>query len=225
MLDRRRRLRRGPPRRAAAAAAGRRRSPRRSRDDRPLAAARRGPALAAAASRRGRCSRTSGWPSSSGAGWRLPPDVLVGLLRRHRTDAARRARVLRMGGAGRDVAARAAAGAALDDHAPRRRPASTTRCPGWPSRRSSLDAARRRGPTSSSRPSSAACATARFDLTHRAVLVNFVARVRTDALLPARRRARRRRTTCPYSVAGLRHSLAELAATRAAHARGADVDR
>ena len=31
-------------------------------------------------------------------GWRLPPDVLVGLLRRHRTDAARRGRVERVGG-------------------------------------------------------------------------------------------------------------------------------
>ena len=56
----------------------------------------------------------------------------------------------------------------------------------------------------------------RYDLTHRAVLVNLVARIRTDALLPLAA-ALGAPDDRPVSLAGLCHSLAELAAT------GADV--
>jgi hypothetical protein len=53
-----------------------------------------------------------------------------------------------------------------------------------------------------------------FDLTYRAVLVNFVARMRTDALLPLAA-ALGAPDDLPYTTAGLGLSLAELAATRA----------
>ena len=75
------------------------------------------------------------------SGRRLPPDVLVGLLRRHRTDGTRLAVVRRLGGAVVDVAARAPAGPALVDHAAApaggRRSAARPGRPAGPARRCS----------------------------------------------------------------------------------------
>ena len=89
----------------------RRRWRRPSADDRPM--------LPPAAARRWR-TIVAEWPVLEDEwlhvverrGWRLPPDVLVGLLRRHRTDAARRARVRAHRRARRRLAGRAPAGAA-----------------------------------------------------------------------------------------------------------------
>jgi hypothetical protein len=52
-----------------------------------------------------------------------------------------------------------------------------------------------------------------FGIAHRAVLVNFVARMRVDALLPLA--AALGADELPHAAAGLAHSLAELATTRA----------
>jgi hypothetical protein len=115
-------------------------------------------------------------------GWRLPPDVLVGLLRRHRTDAVRRARVLRMGG---PVATW------LLELQPDLRSSATRRpapgvddpLPGLavpPTLLALLEA----GPDVVVPAVVGGFRSGTFDLTYRAVLVNFVARMRTDALLP-----------------------------------------
>ena len=122
-------------------------------------------------------------------GWRLSPDVLVGLLRRHRTDAARRARVVRVGGP---------VVAWLCEHQPDLRPPSprraaarsTTGLPALavpPTLLALLDGAGRRR---SSPPSLGGFVDGTFGRTHRAVLVNFVARTRPDGLRGAGRRAR-----------------------------------
>ena len=145
-------------------------------------------------------------------GWRLPPDVLVGLLRRHRTDAVRRARVLRMGGPVaawllelqpdlRSSAARRPA-PGIDD------PLPGLAVP--PDLLQLLEA----GPHVVVPAVLRGFRTGAYDLTHRAVLVNFVARMRTDALLPLAS-ALAAPGDVPYTVAGSCLSLAELAATRA----------
>jgi hypothetical protein len=146
-------------------------------------------------------------------GWRLPPDVLVGLLRRHRTDAVRRARVLRMGGS------LAAWLLELQPHlrsSARRRPAPALDdpLPGLavpPTLLELLEA----GPDVVVPAVLAGFRAGTFDLTYRAVLVNFVARMRRDALLPLAS-ALGAPADIPYTTAGLCLSLAELAATRAA---------
>ena len=131
-------------------------------------ARRRRPAAAARRPRPGAGARSSPtWPVLEDEwlavverrGWRLPPDVLVGLLRRHRTDAARRARVA--------AHRRAARRRGCVEHQPELAPAaprpaaarrSTTGCPAWPSRRScspcstaAPDAGRRRRRSAGSR--------------------------------------------------------------------------
>jgi hypothetical protein len=145
-------------------------------------------------------------------GHRLPPDVLVALLRRHRTDAVRRARVLRMGGP---------LAAWLLELQPDLR-ASTTRrpapgvddpLPGLAVPPELLDLLEA-GPAVVVPAVLGGLRNRTYDLTHRAVLVNFIARVRTDALLPLAS-ALGAPDHLPYTLAGLCHSLAELAATRA----------
>jgi hypothetical protein len=144
-------------------------------------------------------------------GRRLPPDVLVGLLRRHRTDAARRARVLRIGRPLADW---------LLEHQPDLR-SSVTR-----SQPSAVDDAL---PALAVPPDLLALLTTgpddvvpavvggfrggAFGIAHRAVLVNFVARMRSDALLPLA--AALGAAELPHAAAGLALSLAELAAERA----------
>ena len=180
-------------------------------DDRPL--------LPPAAARRWRRSIPA-WPVledewlavAERRGWRLPPDVLVGLLRRHRTDATRRARVLRMGGPvaawllelqpelRSSVRRRAAPG--IDDP-----------LPGLAVPPEMLDLLA----AGSDRVVAALVGGLRagaYDLTHRAVLVNFIARMRADGL-HAVASVLGAPDDLPYSIAGLCHSLAELAATRA----------
>lgn len=145
-------------------------------------------------------------------GWRLPPDVLVGLLRRHRTDAVRRACVLRMGGP---------LAAWLLELQPDLRSSATRRAapgiddplPGLavpPTLLELLEA----GPDVVVPAVVGGFRAGVFDLTYRAVLVNFVARMRTDALLPLAS-ALGAPGDVPYSTAGLCLSLAELASTRA----------
>ncbi len=188
------------------------------RDERPL--------LPAAAARRWRESIPA-WPVledewlavAERRGWRLPPDVLVGLLRRHRTDALRRARVLRMGGA---------AAAWLLELQPQLRSTSKRRPPPGiddplpalavpPDLVDLLDAA----PDVVVPAVLGGLRAGRYDLTHRAVLVNLVARVRTDALLPAGRRPRVARR--PAVLARRTLPLARRARRDARpHARGAD---
>jgi len=177
------------------------------------------PMLPAAAARRWR-HVIPAWPVledewlavTERAGWRLPPDVLVGLLRRHRNDPVRRARVLRMGGT---------VAAWLLEHQPellssatgRRPPAIDDPLPGLavpPELLALLTAT----PDVVVPAVLAGLRTRTLDHTHRAVLVNFVARVRTDALLPLAA-ALAAPDDLPFSVAGMCHSLAELAATRA----------
>jgi hypothetical protein len=180
------------------------------RDDRPL--------VAPAAARRW-WSIIVSWPVLEDewlavverSGRRLPPDVLIGLLRRHRTDAVRRARVLRMG---------AAVAAWLLEHQPALRSSTPTRRP--PAVDDPL-------PPLAVAPELVPLLTApaslvvpavlggfqdgTFGVAHRAVLVNFVARMRPDALAPLS--AGLGAAELPYANAGLAHSLAELAATRA----------
>jgi hypothetical protein len=145
------------------------------------------------------------------SGQRLSPDLLVGLLRRHRTDGTRLARVLRMGGG---------VAAWLLEHQPalrsgttlRRPPDVTDPLPGLavpPELLEHLDAA----PDVVVPPVLAGFRDGTFGIAHRAVLVNFIARMRTDALLPLA--SALAAAEVPHSSAGLAHSLAELAATRA----------
>jgi hypothetical protein len=113
---------------------------------------------------------------------RLPADVLVGLLRRHRTDGTRLAVVRRMGG---EVATW------LLEHQPslrsstplRRPPAVDDPLPGLavpPELLSLLDA----GPDVVVPAVVGGFRDGAYGVAHRAVLVNFVARARTDTLLP-----------------------------------------
>lgn len=145
-------------------------------------------------------------------GWRLSPDVLVGLLRRHRTDAVRRARVLRMGG---DVASWLLELQPELRSSGKRRPAPAVDdpLPGLavpPDLLELLEA----GPAAVVPAVVAGLRSGAYGLAHRAVLVNFVARMRADALLPLAA-ALGVPGDLPHSVAGMVHSLAELAATRA----------
>ena len=147
-------------------------------------------------------------------GWRLPPDVLVGLLRRHRTDAARRGRVERVGGpvvpwllehqpelAGPAGSARSAR---PDDLGLDGLPALAVAA----ELLALLDAA----------PGAVAASVAHgfrggaYTLAHRNVLVNFVARCRTDALSPLAEALRH--LDPALTTGGIAHSLADLADTR-----------
>lgn len=145
------------------------------------------------------------------AGWRPSPDVLVGLLRRHRNDGTRRARVIRMGGPAADW---------LLEHQPALRSSTARRdapalddpLPGLavpPELLALLTAS----PDVVVRAVLAGHRDGTFGIAHRAVLINFVARVRTDALLPLASALASQEV--PYTLAGMTHSLADLAATRA----------
>ncbi len=143
-------------------------------------------------------------------GRRLPPDVLVGLLRRHRTDAARRARVLRMGGSLAEW---------LLEHQPELRASIARRPPAAVDDPvPALAVPPELLPLLTTGPAIVVPAVVdgfrngAFGIAHRAVLVNFVARMRPDGLLPL---ASALGADQLPSAAGLAHSLAELAAARA----------
>ena len=149
-------------------------------------------------------------PSSGRAGWRLPADVLVGLLRRHRTDAARWARVVRVGGPVVPW---------LLDHEPALRGSPTRRAvPDTPVTLPALAVAPElvgvldAGPDAVVHAVLGGLADGTFGLTHRAVLVNFVARApgrrRSSRSPAALGRRRRRHPASPVSPS----SLADLAA-------------
>jgi hypothetical protein len=144
-------------------------------------------------------------------GRRLPPDVLVGLLRRHRTDGTRLAVVRRMGGA---------AATWLLEHQPSLRSSTTLRrppavgdpLPGLavpPDLLALLDA----GPDVVAPAVVGGFRDGAFGIAHRAVLVNFIARARADTLFPLA--SALAAAELPHTSAGLAASLAELAATRA----------
>jgi hypothetical protein len=144
-------------------------------------------------------------------GQRLPPDVLVGLLRRHRTDGTRRARVMRMAGT---------VAAWLLEHQPALRSSTPLRTP--PALDDPLPglavppellAVLMAGPDVVVPTVAAGFRDGTFGVAHRAVLVNFVARARTDTLLPLA--SELTSGELPHTTAGLAASLAELAATRA----------
>jgi hypothetical protein len=144
-------------------------------------------------------------------GRRLPPDVLVGVLRRHRTDGTRLAQVLRMGGP---------TASWLLEHQPSLRSSTTLRRPPGvgdplpglavpPDLLSLLDA----GADVVVPAVVGGFRDGAFGVAHRAVLVNFVARARPDVLLPLA--SALAAAELPHTGAGLAASLAELAATRA----------
>ena len=143
------------------------------------------------------------------AGWRPSPDVLVGLLRRHRTDAARLARVVRFAGPVADW---------LYEHQPGLRPPSGRRPPSVDDDLPALAVPPTLLPLLTAPPAPVVAAVVggfadgTFGLTHRAVLVNFVARARPDALEALS--AALGGDEIPTQHAGLAHSLADLAATR-----------
>ncbi|MET0580059.1 MAG: hypothetical protein ABW122_15490, partial [Ilumatobacteraceae bacterium] len=142
-------------------------------------------------------------------GWQLSPDVLVGLLRRHRTDATRRSRVERVGGP---------LVAWLGEHQPDLRPVARRGpppvdlgLPGLavpPTLLALLEAPP--GPVVDAVLTGFLDGT--FGRAHRAVLVNFVARTRPDGL-PELAEALGR-VDLPYDGIGVARSLADLATTR-----------
>jgi hypothetical protein len=141
-------------------------------------------------------------------GWRLPPDLLVGLLRRHRTNGPRRAAVLRMAGP---------LGPWLIDHLPELAAAPGSRradTPGQPAVLPDLPVSPELVLLLAADPDAVVTAIAgglaSGDLgpPHRAVLVNFVARCRPDTLPPLADALR------TVDGPGLAHLLADLAATR-----------
>ncbi|MGH9270494.1 MAG: hypothetical protein ACRDZ2_04410 [Ilumatobacteraceae bacterium] len=142
---------------------------------------------------------------------RLPPDVLVGLLRRHQRDAVRSARVMRLGGplASWLVEQR-------PELAPigRRRPQTVDgdlgELPGLPVPPALL-ALLTAPPDDISSSVVAGVADGSFGAAHRAVLVNFVARMRPDACGPL---AEALRTSDGAGTVGLIHMLADLAEQR-----------
>ncbi len=143
------------------------------------------------------------------AGWRLPADVLVGLLRRHRSDATRWARVVRVGGP--VVPWLLAHEPALRGSPTRRAVPDTSDLPALavaPQLVGVLDA----GPEATVQAVLGGLTDGTFGFTHRAVLINFVARARADTLetLAAALAA----ADVPPGVAGLAQSLADLAGTR-----------
>ncbi|MET0459227.1 MAG: hypothetical protein ABW195_08265 [Ilumatobacteraceae bacterium] len=142
-------------------------------------------------------------------GWQLSPDVLVGLLRRHRTDAARRARVERIGGP--VVAWLGELQPDLRPVARRGAPPVDMGLPGLavpPTLLALLEAPP--GPVVTAVLTGFLDGT--FVRSHRAVLVNFVARARPDGL-PELAEALGR-VDLPYDGIGVARSLADLATTR-----------
>ncbi|MET0146105.1 MAG: hypothetical protein ABW328_15185 [Ilumatobacteraceae bacterium] len=145
-------------------------------------------------------------------GWRLSPDVLVGLLRRHRTDAVRRARVARIGGP--VVSWLIAVQPQLAPPAGARvAPGVDLGLPGLavpPELLALLDAPGEAfgGAVLAGFTSGA------FGRAHRAVLVNAIARCRADAL--ASLAASLGASDVPDEALGVARSLADLAACRQA---------
>jgi hypothetical protein len=170
------------------------------------------PVVPPAAARRWRQVVTT-WPvledewlgTVAARGWRLPPDVLVGLLHRHRTDRARRALVLQLAGP---------AGGWIVDHLPElAAPAGTSGvAPAAPVRAVSPELA----PYLTADPGAIVTAIAggmeegAFGPPHRAVLINFVSRCRPDALAPLAEALR----TVDSTGIGMAQLVADLAATR-----------
>jgi hypothetical protein len=142
----------------------------------------------------------------AGGGWRLVPDLLVALLLRHRADPVRRARVDALGGAMVPW---------LVGHRPE---LAATRPPLDTGTRPPLAVGPDLAPLLGGEPGAVAAtiasrlSSAAFGPPHRAVLVNFVAGVRADALPLL---ADALRTVNPASPsAGLAYALADLATTR-----------
>jgi hypothetical protein len=151
-------------------------------------------------------------------GWRLAPDVLVALLRRHQRDTGARARVEQLAGPiaawlvdhQPDLAARPSG---ASGHAAGRR----AELPVSPELAPMLDADER----TVARTLAAGLAAGRYGPPHRAVLVNTVARVR-PAALPRLVDALRAVDPASPSI-GLALVLADLAATR--HAMLVELER
>ncbi len=142
---------------------------------------------------------------------RLPPDVLVGLLRRHQRDAARAACVVRIGEplAGWLIDQRPA----LAPAARRSPPPSELGVDGLPALAvpPALLALLTAPPDDITASITAGLADGSFGVAHRAVLINFVARMRPDACRPL---ATRLRASDSTSAVGLVHTLADLAEQR-----------
>ncbi len=143
--------------------------------------------------------------------FRLPPDVLVGLLRRHQRDAARAARVVRIG--------EPLAGWLLDQRpalaptARRPAPPPDLGVDGLPALAvpPALLALLTAPPDEIAASIATGLADGSLGVTHRAVLINFVARMRPDACRPL---AARLRASDSTSSVGLVHALADLAEQR-----------
>jgi hypothetical protein len=138
-------------------------------------------------------------------GWRLPPDVLVGLLHRHRTDRARRAMVTQLAGP---------AAAWIVDHLPElAAPAGPARAEpeaGVPAVSPELAPYLAADTGAIVTAIAGGMAEGAFGPPHRAVLINFVVRCRPEALAPLAEELR----TVDSSGVGLAQLLADLAATR-----------
>ncbi len=145
-------------------------------------------------------------------GWRLPPDVLVGLLRRHRNDGPRRAQVMHLAGP---------LGPWLVDHLPEiaqaqsgRRPGAGRPDPAGP--RPSMAVSPELQSLLAAEPAAVIAAIAGglaesgLGAPHRAVLINFIARCRPDTLAPLAEALR----AVDSPAVGLAHLLADLASTR-----------
>ncbi len=144
-------------------------------------------------------------------GWRLAPDTLVGLLHRHRGDAARRALVCALGGPLVPW---------LVDHQPdlaaapgQRAAAPLAELPGLPVP-PVIAPLLLAGNGSAAHAIAGGLDDGTFGLPHRAVLINFVARMRRDELGEVVTVLGSFDGSAPGS--GLAHLLADLAATRSA---------
>jgi hypothetical protein len=144
-------------------------------------------------------------------GLRLPPDVLVGLLRRHQRDAGRAAVVMRLG----DPVA-----SWLVDQRPELAPVTRRREPAAVIERDdvpglavppNLLALLAAPPADLSVAVVGGLADGSFGVAHRAVLVNFIARMRPDACAPLSAALRGADTGANVALA---HTLADLASHR-----------
>jgi hypothetical protein len=151
-------------------------------------------------------------------GWRPPPDVLVALLRRHRGDAARFARVAAAGGplVGWLVDHDPDLGRPPGARVPSAETADALGVDGLPGLAVPPELVRllEAGP----RPVVAAVVTGfaerTYAIAHANVLMNFIARCRTDVLVPLAAGLRGLDPALP--TGGLAHSLADLAECRRA---------
>jgi len=142
---------------------------------------------------------------------RLPPDVLVGLLRRHQRDAVRSARVMRLGGP---------LASWLVEQRPELAPIGRRRPPAGDDDLGELPALPvppallallTAPPRDIAASVVAGVADGSFGAAHRAVLVNFVARMRPDASGPLAEALRRGDAA---GALGLVHTLADVAEQR-----------